>query len=96
MNTKISRDYLKGQLDKVFKRDADWTDLQLLNTKEYDTTFLYFLRNTKEISLNQIMEMQDDFARYCNEDLDDFEIYLGVDEYLYIQFALPNYLLENK
>lgn len=47
MNTKISRDYLKGQLDKVFNQNADWTDLQVLNTKEYDTTFC-FAENTEK------------------------------------------------
>lgn len=96
MNTKISRDYLKGQLDKVFNQNADWTDLQVLNTKEYDTTFLYFLQNNKEISLEQILDMHDDFERYCNGDETEFEITFGTDEYLYIQFTLPNALFESK
>lgn len=96
MRTQISRDYLKGQLDKVFNRNADWTDLQVLNTKEYDTTFLYFLRNNKEISLEQILEMQDDFGRYCNGDETEFGITFGTNEYLYIQFVLPNYLIASE
>lgn len=95
MKAKISRDYLKGQLDKVFNQNADWTDLQVLNKKEYDTTFLYFLRNNKEISLEQVIEMQDDFVRYCNGDETEFGVSFGTDEYLYIQFVLPNTLFGN-
>lgn len=92
----ITRDYLKGQLDKVFNQNTDWTDLQILNKKEYNTSFLYFLRKNKEITLEQIIEMQDDFTRYCKGDLYRFEISLGTDEYLYIQFTLPNALFESK